>query len=383
MKKVVIAIDSFKGCLTSIEAGKAAQKGVLNVFPNCNCIVLPIADGGEGILDALVNAKNAKYITAKAHNPLMELIETRYAIADNGKTALIEMAAISGLTLISQSKRNPMLTTTFGTGELIKDALDKGCRNFIVGIGGSATNDAGLGMLQALGYVFRDKNDKELGQGGQIMKDVASIDTTNVHPALKESKFTIACDVDNPFYGQNGAAYVYAAQKGADTQMIAELDSGMQSLAKIIQQTTGKDIGNYPGAGAAGGLGGAFVAFLNATLKSGIQLLLNAINFGDIITGADLIITGEGKVDKQTAMGKVPYGVLTQAKKQNIPVVIIAGSVNDHEIINKAGFSGVFSITPYPVSLDKAIQPHFAKQNITQLVAQLCCFSNIFTKKAD
>lgn len=262
MKKIIIAIDSFKGCLTSAEAGKAAEKGIKSINPSCHTSVIPIADGGEGLLDVLIRATKGKYITLSAHGPLMKMAKTHYGLSGNGRTAIIEMVAISGLPLVPIEQRNPMLTTTFGTGELIKDALNKGCRNFIIGIGGSATNDAGLGMLQALGFRFLDKSGHTLGTGGQIMEAVANIDTSGIHPALRETHFMVACDVANPFYGPDGAAYIFAQQKGADSNMVQRLDEGMQSLAEVIKKTTGKDITNYPGAGAAGGMGGGLLAFL-------------------------------------------------------------------------------------------------------------------------
>ena len=321
MKKIIIAIDSFKGCLTSAEAGKAAEKGIKSINPSCHTSVIPIADGGEGLLDVLITATKGKYITLSAHGPLMKMTKTHYGLSGNGRTAIIEMAAISGLPLVPIEQRNPMLTTTFGTGELIKDALNKGCRNFIIGIGGSATNDAGLGMLQALGFRFLDKSGHTLGTGGQIMEAVANIDTSGIHPALRETHFMVACDVANPFYGPDGAAYIFAQQKGADSNMVQRLDEGMQSLAEVIKKTTGKDITNYPGAGAAGGMGGGLLAFFNAELKPGTELLLKAIDFSEKIKGADLIITGEGKADRQTAMGKgdlyVLKGLLTVYVKEN------------------------------------------------------------------
>ncbi|SEF44619.1 glycerate kinase family protein [Parabacteroides chinchillae] len=379
MKKVVIAIDSFKGCLSSFETGKAAAEGVKRVYPACEVIQLPIADGGEGILNILMSAARGKYIRLTAHNPLMEIIETQYGISGDGKTAFIEMATISGLPLIPSEKRNPMITTSYGTGELIKDALNKGCRQFIIGIGGSATNDAGLGMLQALGFRFLDNENNILGAGGRIMDKVAIIDMSHVHPDLKNSHFTIACDVHNPFCGPNGAACIFASQKGADPTMIQLLDKGMYSLANVILSTTGKDITMIPGTGAAGGMGGGFLAFLDATLKPGIQLLLETLDFSNHIKNADIIITGEGKVDKQTIMGKVPSGILSEAQKQNIPVVVIAGSVENAEEISKAGFQGIFSITPAPITLEKAMDANYAKENITNLVSQLCRFIYPFT----
>lgn len=372
MKKAVLAIDSFKGCLTSAEAEAAAAEGVHAALPECEVIRIPVADGGEGILDVLIAATHGKSISVQAHGPLMELREARYGISGDGQTAFIEMAAISGLPLVAPEKRNPMQTTTFGTGELIRDALQRGCRHFIIGLGGSATNDAGLGMLRALGFRFPDKTGNVSGYGGQMMGKVDSIDTSSVHPLLSGCTFTAACDVRNPFYGTDGAAYVFAPQKGADAAMIEALDAGMRHLAAVIFRTTGKDISSCPGAGAAGGMGGSLSAFLNAELKPGIQLLLEMQNFAEQIKDADLIITGEGKSDRQTVMGKVPYGILTEARKQHIPVVLIAGGIEDTDILTRAGFHGIFSITPSPVVLEQAMQPEFARMNIRRTVEQIC-----------
>jgi glycerate kinase len=381
MKKTVIAIDSFKGSLTSDEAGQAVAKGIKDVYPTCEIIQFPIADGGEGMLEVIMSATNGEYVYTEAHDPLMNVIKTRYAVSGDKTTALIEMASISGLPLVPEGKRNPMLTTTYGMGELIESALDKGFRNFIIGIGGSATNDAGLGMLQALGYRFLDKSGNELGYGGQVMEKVATIDDSSVHQALRESHFTVACDVHNPFYGENGAAYVYARQKGADDAMIRELDKGLHSLASVVKSQLKKDIADCPGAGAAGGMGGGILGFLNAELKPGIKLLLDALHFAEKIQGADLIITGEGKVDRQTIMGKVSSGILEEAQKQHIPVIVIAGGIENVEEMNKAGFGGVFSITPSPISLEEATEPAFAAKNIERLVTQLCRTIDIFNTK--
>lgn len=380
MKKVVIALDSFKGCLTSAEAEQAAAQGLRTVFPQCEVICLPVADGGEGMLDVLLTATCGKSVFITAHDPLMELRDARYGISGDGQTAFIEMASISGLPLVAIEKRNPMLTTTFGTGELMRDALQRGCRHFIIGLGGSATNDAGLGMLQALGFRFLDKEGKELGitdEGapcgicGRMLRKVSSIDSSRSHPALKEARFTAACDVRNPFHGKEGAAYVFAPQKGADEAMVVELDAGMQHLAEVIGKHTGQAIADVPGAGAAGGMGGGLLAFLNAELKPGIQLLLTALRFAEKAEGADLIITGEGKADRQTLMGKVPGGILEEARKQRIPVILLAGSIEDTDELNRAGFRGVFSIVPSPISLQQAMQPEFAQRNIRRAVEQI------------
>ena len=283
------------------------------------------------------------------------------------------MARASGLPLVPLEKRNPLVTTTFGVGELIKDAISKGCTKFIVGIGGSATNDAGLGMLQALGFRFSDKEGKEVGTGrGEVLIKVAYIDSTFVHPALNSCRFTVACDVQNLFYGPEGAAYVFAPQKGADREMVEALDAGLQNFAEVIRHTTGKDISHHPGAGAAGGRGGSLLAFLNAELKPGIQLMLEALDFSNKIKSADLIITGEGKADRQTLMGKVPSGILAEARKQNIPVILLAGNIEDSDELQQAGFEGVFSVNPPFISLEEAMRPEVARKNIQQTVESIC-----------
>lgn len=381
MKKVVLAMDSFKGCLSSAEVEQAAEEGIKEVCPDCEVIRFLIADGGEGILEILVEATHGTYHEVLANDPLMRQMKTCYGISGDGETALIEMAAVNGLPLLTEPERNPMLTTTFGTGELILDALDQGCREFIIGIGGSATNDAGLGMLQALGIRLVDDGGKVLGTGGKIMNQVASIDCSSFHPALRNAHFTIACDVRNPFYGPQGAAHIFARQKGADNAMIEELDKGMCSLSEVIESATGREIGHVPGAGAAGGLGGAFLAFMNAELKPGIELLLQTLNFGERIKGADLIITGEGRVDQQSLMGKVLSGVLEEARKQSIPVIVVAGSVVDTEILNQGGFQGIYSIVPTPMSLEEAIKPETAKANISRTVAQLISLADYFQNR--
>ena len=298
MRKVILAIDSFKGCLSSKEAETAAAQGIRHAFPTCETICLPVADGGEGMQRVLTEALNGQEIRLSAHDPLMQMRQTAYGLSGDGTTAFIEMAAISGLPLVPLRQRNPSLTTTYGTGELIKDALNRGCRRFVIGLGGSATNDAGLGMLQALGFRFRDRYGNELGKAqpmcGQLLSEIAVIESSTALPALREARFTAACDVCNPFFGPEGAACVFAPQKGADPEMVAALDKGLQHLAQVIRQTTGHDIATMPGAGAAGGMGGTLSALLNAELKPGIDLLLDLTDFDKLIEGADLIITGEG-----------------------------------------------------------------------------------------
>lgn len=371
IKKIVIASDSFKGSLTSSEVAESIATAIHEVLPECEVIKVPVADGGEGTVEALITALHGKSVDCIVHDPLMNLINATYSISDDGKTAIIEMASASGMTLIPLEKHNPWLTTTYGTGELIKDALLKGCTNFLIGIGGSATNDAGTGMLQALGYVFYDFNHKQLGLGGRILEQIGYIDASNALPQLQDVRFTIACDVSNLFSGKDGAAYIFAPQKGADKQMVKKLDAGLKHFASIIKEQLSKDIDSIPGAGAAGGLGGAFLAFLPSTLKSGIQMVLDTIEFERIILGADLIFTGEGKLDEQTVKGKTPAGVLKVARRHNIPVIVLGGNIQNADLLNDYGFQAVFSILPAPVSLEKAMEKKYAKENIRKTVKQI------------
>ncbi|MEO2061920.1 MAG: glycerate kinase [Christiangramia sp.] len=370
MRKIVVASDSFKGCVSSKEIAKIAEIAIRKVFPACEIIKIPVADGGEGTVEAMVSAKNGHIVSCAVHGPLMQPVQAGYGILEDGKTAVIEMASASGLTLIPEEKRNPMITSSYGTGELIKDALSYGCRKFLIGIGGSATNDGGTGMLQALGYRFLDKSGKELGVGGQILKEIFTIDDSQVLPEVKMAEFIIACDVDNPFSGTNGAAHIYARQKGADGQMVLELDKGLQNFAAVIIRTKNLDVEKIAGAGAAGGIGGGFVAFLNARLKSGIEMVLENIDFKNIISGSDLIITGEGKLDKQTGRGKVPAGVLKVAQVKQIPVIAIGGWIEEVEELNKAGYLAVLSLMPYPVTLQQAMQRDFTLENIKRTLVQ-------------
>ncbi len=371
MKKIIIAPDSFKGSLTSTEVANAIEEAIVKVYPNCETVKTPIADGGEGTMDTLVCALGGEKVNVNVHDPLMRPIEVEYGLVNEPKTAIIEMASASGITLLHKNEQNPSTTTTFGTGEIIKDALKRGCRSFLIGIGGSATNDAGTGMLRALGYRFLDKNGKETNGTGASLQAICSIDCSAILPELKESEFKIACDVNNPFSGENGAAYVYAPQKGASEQMIKELDEGMENFRKLIEAERKIDLNTIEGAGAAGGLGGGFVAFLNAELKSGIDMILEAVNFEKHLQDANLVITGEGKLDKQTAMGKAASGILDAASEHNVPVIAIGGSVEDIETLNNRGFVSLFSIVPYPISLDKAIEKNEARKNIVQTTEQI------------
>lgn len=371
MKKIIIAPDSFKGSLTSAEVANAIELGIKRVAPNCEIVKVPIADGGDGTMDTLVSALGGKKIKIKVHDPLMRPIEAEYGLVKNGGTAVIEMATASGLTLLSKEEQNPSITTTFGTGEIIKDALQRGCRTFLIGIGGSATNDAGIGMLKALGFRFLDKKGEECDVVGNALQSIYSIDETRVSSKVYEAQFTIASDVDNPFSGTNGAAYVYASQKGANNKMVEELDKGLESFRQLIIEKKGIDLNTISGAGAAGGLGGGFVAFLNAQLKPGIEMVLQTIDFENHLQNADFVVTGEGKLDIQTTMGKAASGILDAASKKNIPVIAIGGSVEDKEALLKRGFTSLFSTTPNGMSIEEAMQEETAKENIAQTAEQL------------
>lgn len=371
MKKIVVASDSFKGSLTSLEVAAGAEQGIHEVFPECEVVKVNVADGGEGTMDALRSTLGGQWVTVAAADPLGRPRDVSYVVLSDGKTAVIEMSAASGLPLLEPQERNPMLTSTFGTGEMIVDALSRGCRRFLVGIGGSATNDAGMGMLEALGFRFIDKDGKVLPGRGESMSEVVDIDMSHVSPEVKESEFIIACDVDSPFCGPRGAAYVFSPQKGADPQMVAELDAGMEHLAEVIARVVGKDIRNIPGAGAAGGLGGGFLAFLNSRLERGIEMVLDAIAFDDIIRGSDLVITGEGRVDSQTLTGKTPYGIMKRAQKQNIRTVAIGGSVKLGDDDDVSGFDSIWPVTPEGMPLEEAMKAETASANVRETVKKI------------
>lgn len=380
MKKIVIASDSFKGSASSAEVARSAKEGILRVFPECEVVCLPVADGGEGLTEALMRQLKGKRKECLVHDPLMNAVTAGYIVSEDGKTAVIETAAASGLALIPEQKRNPMAATTLGTGELIKDAVLRGCRNILLGIGGSATNDAGTGMLQVLGFRFKDKNGNVPGHGGKILNRIASIDESAVLPQLKDCRFTVICDVNNPLFGTNGAAYVYAPQKGASDEEVRLLDEGLRNFARITESHKEINISNVPGAGAAGGMGAGCLAFLHARLKPGIDIVLEIIGFDKQIAGADLIITGEGKLDRQTIMGKTASGILSAARKQNIPVIALGGCVENREELINAGFLAALSILPYPVTPQQAMQKDFTLRNIADTTEQIMRIIAIPTK---
>ena len=368
--KIVIASDSFKGSLSSTEVAQAATRGIKAVYPDCEIVAVNVADGGEGTVEAVVEALGGEIVTVTVSDPLGRPIIARYGIASDN--AIIEMAAASGLPLLQPEERNPWMTSTYGTGEIIMDAIRRGCRHFLVGIGGSATNDAGTGMLRAMGFRFYDFNGIEITdcRGGRL-QDIADLDDTFVPKVVREAQFVVACDVDTPFCGPEGAAPVFAPQKGANAEMVAKLDAGMASFAKVVETKYGINIVPMAGAGAAGGMGGGFRAFLNATLQRGIEMVLDAILFDQIIKGADLVITGEGRIDFQTAKGKTAAGVLARAKKQAVPVVAIGGSVEKCESVEQMGFAGIYPILEEEVPLELAMQPAFAAANVESTVKKI------------
>lgn len=380
MKRFTIAIDSFKGSLTSREVADAFEEGFRERIPDCEVRKVSIADGGEGTVDALIETLNGEAVEARVDNPLGRPIVARYGIIDKGKTAVMEMSAASGLPLIAPCERNPLLTSTYGTGQMIADALDRGCRKFLVGIGGSATNDGGTGMLRALGFRFLDAEGAELTGGGEILERIAHIDASGARKELNECEFIVACDVTNPLYGPTGAAYVFAPQKGADAAMVERLDQGLRTYARAIERFNGVAIAEVAGAGAAGGLGGGFKALLGARLERGIDMVLSAMHFDRIIAGSDLVITGEGRIDRQTTMGKAPSGVLRMATEQGIPTIAIGGAVEPCSELEQSGFAAVLPIVAGPVALDVAMQHDVAMANVRRTAAQIAGLITINNK---
>ncbi|WP_318447834.1 glycerate kinase [Photobacterium leiognathi] len=354
--KIIIAPDSYKESLTAMEVATAIENGFRQVIPNAEYIKLPMADGGEGTVQSLVDASNGTIIEHSVAGPLGEQVNGFFGLMGDGKTAIIEMAAASGLHLVSLELRNPMLTTSFGTGELILAALDKGVEHIIVGIGGSATNDGGIGIAQALGVRFLDKNNKQISYGGGVLDRLHHIDISNIDPRLVSVKLEVACDVDNPLCGEKGASQVFGPQKGATPEMVTQLDNNLAHYAEIIKRDLGNDVKDMAGAGAAGGMGAALLGIFNAQLRPGIEIVMDAVNLADVLQDADLVITGEGRIDSQTIHGKTPIGVARTAKRFNKPVIGIAGSLSyDCNVVHEHGIDAVFSVVPRSVSLVEAL----------------------------
>lgn len=355
--KIVIAPDSFKGSLSAKEVADNIEVGIRKVFKNDEIVKVPMADGGEGTVQALVDATNGRLIHKSVKGPLFNEVDAFYGILGDNKTAVIEMASASGIMLIKEEEKDPLKATTYGTGELIKDALDSGCKKIIIGLGGSATNDAGAGMLQALGVSLLDSNKNEIGLGGGSLDKLCYIDLSKMDKRIKDTEIVVACDVENPLVGEKGASHVFGPQKGATLDMVNILDKNLEHFGDIVEKHLNVSIKDYPGGGAAGGLGAALYAFLNAKLKKGIEIVIETVNLEEKVKGADLVITGEGMMDFQTQFGKTPYGVAKIAKKYNIPVIGICGGIGKdaRELYNK-GFDSIFSIVDKPMSLEESMK---------------------------
>lgn len=370
--KVVVAIDSMKGSLTSMEAGNAAAEGIRRAVPGVEVVVRPLADGGEGTVDALVCGMGGSRQKVTVTGPLGAPVDCVYGIVEEAKLAVIEMAGAAGITLLSRKERNPLHTTTYGVGEVIKDAVAKGCRRFVVGIGGSATNDGGIGMLQALGYGFLDKEKRQIPFGAKGLERLNSITDDGVIPELAKCEFRVACDVTNVLCGENGCSAVYGPQKGATPSMIARMDEWLQHYAALAGARYPKADALKEGTGAAGGLGFAFLGFTNAVLEPGIKIVLEETGLEGYIKDADFVVTGEGRLDGQTAMGKAPTGVAGLAKKYHIPVIALAGSVTkEASACNQKGIDAFFPILRGVVTLEEAMKPENAAANLADTAEQV------------
>ncbi len=380
--KVVIAIDSFKGSMTSLEAGQSAAEGIRRVYPEAEISVRPLADGGEGTVDAIVSGCGGRMTEVRVTGPAGKPVCCSYGILEAQKTAIIEMSGAAGITQVSGKEKNPMTTTTYGVGEVIRDAIEKGCRHFIVGIGGSATNDGGVGMLQALGFGFLNAEGTPIGFGAAGLKELRHITSDQAMPELSECSFRVACDVSNPLCGPQGCSAIYGPQKGATTDMIPEMDAYLKDYAALAKTQFPKADPDYPGAGAAGGMGFAFLTFLNASLEPGVGIVLEETKLRQYAENADIVITGEGRLDGQTVMGKAPIGVAKIAKEYKKPVLAFSGCVTKDAIAcNAHGIDAFFPVLRSVVSLEDAMERDNAMQNMQDTVEQvfrvIACFDTI------
>ncbi|TSB44732.1 glycerate kinase [Alkalicoccobacillus porphyridii] len=358
MKKIIIAPDSFKESFSALEAATAIEKGFKQVFPDATYLKIPMADGGEGTVESLADALNGELRTIQVTGPLGNKVEATYALAKQEEVAVIEMASASGLHHVPQDQRNPLITTTYGTGELVVDALKNGATRIILGLGGSATNDGGAGMAQALGIKLLDENGHSIKHGGGALHTLHRIDTRGADPLLAQAKIEVASDVENPLLGENGATAIYGPQKGATTPEIrAQLENGLTHFARVVDRQLGMDIRDTPGAGAAGGLGAGLLAFVNPRMASGVTLILEITRFQEKVSNADLVITGEGRLDYQSIFGKTPIGVARAAKQDNIPVIALAGQLgHGYEAIYKHGIDAAYSLVPGAIPLEDAMK---------------------------
>lgn len=367
---VAVIMDSFKGSMTSLEAGNAVRKGIKYVYPNANVSVKSLADGGEGTGKILTESLGGKEISVFVSGPLGEKMEAYYGYIEKEKVAIIEMAQAAGLTLLKE--KNPLQADTFGVGEMILDAMQKGCREFWIGIGGSGTNDAGVGMLRALGYLFLDKEGKQIGHGGKEVGKIESISDENVSSLLKKCRFRIMCDVENELYGKNGATYVFGKQKGVTEEQKEKLDKGIEHFAYQTEKFIGKDYSLQKGAGAGGGIGFAFLSYLQAEFSSGIQFVMDKLSIEEIIQKADIVITGEGRLDVQTGMGKAPLGVAKLAKRYHKNVIAFAGTVTEGaKLCNEKGIDAFFPIVREILTLEEATEKEKAIKNLEDSVEQV------------
>jgi len=372
MKKIVVAIDSFKGSLSTFQSADAIKEGVSQVYPDAVVVASPIADGGEGTVDAIVSATGGEMVTVTVSNPLGEKIAASYGIVPDTKTAIIEMSAAAGITLIDETQRNPLNTTTYGVGEMIKDAINRGCRKFIIGIGGSATNDGGVGMLQALGFEFCDDSGNQVALGAKGLKDIVCIKSENALAELKECEFCVACDVKNTLCGENGCSAVYGPQKGATPEMIRDMDTWLLKYSELTKEVLPDSDASAPGTGAAGGMGFALMSYLNGKLESGIDLVINETRLEEHIKNADLVITGEGRLDGQSYMGKAPVGVAKLAKKYKKTVIAFSGAVTEDAVrCNEHGIDAFFPIVRKPCDLLEAMDCDNAYKNLKDTVVQV------------
>lgn len=355
--RIVVAPDSFKECLSAIGVANSISKGIQLVFPEAEIVQIPVSDGGEGLLDALVTPMGGSLISLKVKDPLFRDISAEYGVLGDSSTAVIEMATASGLELLSEKEKNPLITSTFGVGQLIADALNRDCTKIIIGLGGSATNDGGMGMIKALGGKFLNSKNKEIGVGGGAMNELHHIDLSGLNPKIATCEFIAACDVSNLLTGENGASFVFGGQKGGTQEDLIQLDRNLKQYASILNNTLKIEVDTVKGTGAAGGLGAAVFAFLNAKLISGIDLIMDSLQLDENIQNADLVITGEGKIDRQTLYGKTVLGVAKIAKKHQVPVIVITGKIGDGiEEIYERGVTSVFSIVNQPMSLEESIR---------------------------